>query len=158
MMKKISILMLMSVIAGTGVLQAQVRPIQPGQRGYTPPPLERAELNRGVENTLADLDAKMEIYQEEFNLDAFEMAVLKNSIIKFEEDRMAIMAIENMDYAERREQIEKLKPAFYKEVEVFLTEDEINRFIELYAGEDVMKSEMKKRKKAKKKKKKKNNG
>ena len=60
-MKKVSILMLMGLIAGTGSLQAQVSPIQPGQRGYTPPPLERAELNRSVENTLADLSRKTDI-------------------------------------------------------------------------------------------------
>lgn len=157
-MKKISLFLICAMVLGIGSgISQQISQIQPGQRGYTPPPLERGELNRSVENTLADLDAKMEIYQAEFDLDAFEMAVLKNSIIKFEEDKMAIMAEENIDYAQRREKIEKLKPAFYEQVEVFLTEDEINRFIELHAGESVMKSEMKKRKKAKKKKKKKKN-
>lgn len=156
-MKKISFLILGGLLLSGLSAQAQVSQIQPGQRGYTPPPMERAALNRGVENTLQDLDMKMDIYESEFSLDPFEKAVLKNSIIKFEEGRMAIMAEENMDYSKRVENIEKLKPAFYEEVQVFLTEDEINRFIELHFGEDAMRSEMKKRKKAKKKKKKNKN-
>ena len=145
-----SVAFMMTVIG----LNAQVSAIQPGQRGYTPPPMDRPALDRASENTLADLDMKMDIYEEEFQLDAFEKAVLKNSIVKFEEGRMAIINDSDLDYKKRQEAVEKLKPTFYQDVSVFLTEDEINKFIAMHFGEEAMKSEMKKRKKAKKKKKK----
>ena len=59
--------------------------IQRGQRGYTPPPLERVAGSKTIINTLVDIDEKMDFYEAELPLDAFEKEVLKNMIVDFED-------------------------------------------------------------------------
>ena len=123
--------------------------IQRGQRGYTPPPLEQGTKARSVENTLEDIEEKMDMYEAEFSLDAFEKEVMKNFIVEFEENKMATLRAENMEYEVRLQTIQKLEEKLSNDLKIFLTEEEIGRFGELHFTEKGNKKK-KKRKKDKK--------
>jgi len=133
---------------------AQLTQIQRGQRGYTPPPRPQEEKARSVENTLVDIDAKMAIYETEFSLDAFEKAVMKNLIVDFENDKMAVTGDETVSYKDRLEVISKLQEKLATEMEIFLTKDEIARFGEMHFAENGMKRKIKDIKKESKEKRK----
>ena len=135
--------------------QAQLSQIQRGQRGYTPPPLEPRETTMSVENTLENIDAKMEIYEAEFSLDAFEKEVMKNTLVDFEERRMATMANENMEYKAKLETVQKSQEQLATDLQVFLTQEEVARFGELHFGAELVDKEIRKKKKERKKKRKK---
>lgn len=150
MMRKLTVILLLSGMLLPCMATAQVTRIQPGQPGYTPPPLEREDKKMTVPNTLDDIDIKMDIYEKEFALDAFEKAVLRNSIVDFEEKRMAIMADEGLSYTEKIENVEPIKDQLMKEAGIFLTEKEIARFGELHMGTGELSKEVRKTKKERK--------
>ena len=130
----------------TGAFAQNLNGVQRGQRGYTPPPLEQEKKARAVENTLANINEKMDMYEAEFSLDAFEKAVMRNMIVEFEEGRMATMGAENMEYEVRIQTIQKLQEKLSTDLEVFLTEEEIGRFGELHFLENKGKKKKKKKK------------
>lgn len=128
-------------------IEAQsINTIQRGQRGYTPPPLEQEAKGRSVENTLEDIDEKMNMYEAEFSLDAFEKEVMKNFIIEFEEGKMETLRAENMEYEVRLQTIQKLEEKLSSDLTIFLTEEEIGRFGELHFTEKSKKKKKKKKK------------
>ena len=135
--------------------QAQLSQIQRGQRGYTQPPVEPRETTMSVENTLENINAKMEIYETEFSLDAFEKEVMKNTLVDFEERRMATMANENMEYKAKLEAVQKSQEQLASDLQVFLTQEEVARFGELHFGAELVDKEIRKKKKERKKKRKK---
>lgn len=137
--------------------QAQLSQIQRGQRGYIPPPLPARETTMSVENTLENIDAKMEIYEAEFSLDAFEKEVMKNTLVDFEERRMATMGDESIEYKTKVETVQKSQEQLAKDLQVFLTEEEVARFGELHFGAELIDKEIRKKKKERKKNRKKKN-
>lgn len=137
------------LILGMGAsLEAQnLGRVQRGQRGYTPPPLQTGDKKMYIEDELADIDTKMDIYQAELQLDEFEKAVMKNMIIDYETQRKAMLQDETIEYQKKMEQVEKYKEALRKELEVFLTEEEIRTFSNLHFNDDKLDKIVKKKKK-----------
>lgn len=117
--------------------------IQRGQRGYTPPPLERTPGARSVENTLVDIDEKMDFYEKELPLDAFEKAVLKNMIVDFEEKRMALYRDETIDFRTREEQLLNTEVQLRADLLAIFPEEKVDAFHELH----FMDKKLKKKKK-----------
>jgi len=103
-----------------------------GQRGYVPPPLDRDKGAISVDDTLKDIDGKMDIYEETFSLDSFEKAVLKNIIVDFETNKMKLLSNEAISYDIKQQTVLKLNDKLSKDVSVILTEEEINIFKELH--------------------------
>ena len=138
--------LLFIALAVNTVLSQNLQDIQRGQRGYVPPPLDREQGAMAIDNTLEYIDEEMDLYEQEFKLDAFEKAVLKNYIIEFETQKMGIQEREDISYDVKVQNILKLKETFRPKLLTLLNEDEIVRFQELHYA---TKSEKKKRRKNK---------
>jgi hypothetical protein len=119
--------------------------IQRGQRGYTPPPLERVAGSKTIINTLVDIDEKMDFYEAELPLDAFEKEVLKNMIVDFEEKKMALHADENIGYKIREEQVLKLEDQFRADLGGIFPAEKVDKFFGLHFMDEKLLKKKKKR-------------
>lgn len=147
-MNKTSIFLAVMMIVGSFTsLEAQnLNQIQRGQRGYSPPPLDREQGAISIENTVEQVDEKMELYAVEFGLDAFEKAVMKNYLVDFETEKMAILENENIAYDIKQQSVLKLNDKLRGKLATMLSEDELNRFAELHFGPQDKKKKRKKKK------------
>jgi len=146
--KFVVVLLCVGLFAIQPLCSQNVDRIQRGQRGYTPPPLPQGEKAISIDNTLEDIDQRMDVYEAEFSLDAFEKAVMKNFIVEFEEGKMNTLRNENMEYGVKLKTIKSYEEKLATELEIFLTQDEIGRFGELHFVKENRK--LKKKKKDKK--------
>ncbi|MDC7997950.1 hypothetical protein [Gilvibacter sediminis] len=136
-MKLKNLLLITILIFGSlGTAAAQnLGQIQRGQRGYVPPPLPRDQGAIAIENTLEDIDEKMDLYATEFELDAFEKAVVKNFIVEYEKEKMGIMADESIAYDVKQQSYKKLNEKLSGNLVTVLTEEQVARFGELHFSE-----------------------
>ena len=141
------ILFTVAVVLGTlGTSFGQnLNNIQRGQRGYIPPPLPREQGAIAIDNTLEDIDEKMDLYAAEFELDAFEKAVVKNYIVEYENEKMALLQNENITYDVKQQSILKLNDKLGATLSTMLTEDQVSRFGELHFGQQKKKKKKKKK-------------
>ena len=121
--------------------------VQRGQRGYIPPPLPRDQGAIAIENTLEGLDEKMDLYETEFELDAFEKAVVKNYIVEYETEKMELLQNEQISYDVKQQTILKLNDKLSGNLSTMMTEDQVMRFGELHFGDQKKKKRKKKRNK-----------
>ena len=141
------ILTILITISSFGSLEAQnLNSIQRGQRGYSPPPMERPQGAISIKNTVDQVDEKMELYAVEFSLDAFEKAVMKNYLVEFETEKMTLLENENIAYDVKQQSILKLNDKFRTKLATMLTEDELNRFAQLHFEPQDKKKKRKKKK------------
>ncbi len=134
------------VLAINPLLAQNLNDIQRGQRGYIPPPIDREQGGIAVENTLENIDQEMDIYAKEFELDAFEKAVLKNYIVEFETEKMALLSDETLSYDVKQQSLLKLNEKLRGKLNTVLTQDQIGAFELLHFAP---KSEKKKKRKKK---------
>lgn len=150
---KNTLLIMLAILATSMVNAQQADRIQRGQRGYVPEPRPLEQGAISIENSLLGIDEKMDSYETEFSLDAFEKEVMKNMIVEFETEKMALLSNEGLEYKLKMEGIEKLKVGLSNDLKIFLEEDEIGRFGELHFATKKMLKEKKKEEKRKRKKK-----
>ncbi|MEP2935150.1 MAG: hypothetical protein ABJM06_05495 [Gilvibacter sp.] len=147
MYKTSIILAMLMVVSAFTTLDAQnLNQIQRGQRGYSPPPLDREQGAISIENTVVQVDEKMELYAVEFELDAFEKAVMKNYLVDFETEKMAILENENVAYDIKEQSVLRLNENLREKLGTMLSEDELNRFAQLHFGPKQKKKKRKKKK------------
>ncbi|NQX78174.1 hypothetical protein [Gilvibacter sp.] len=146
-MKLKNLLLITILIFGSlGTAAAQnLGQIQRGQRGYVPPPLPRDQGAIAIEDTLEDIDEKMDLYETEFELDAFEKAVVKNYIVEYEKEKMGIMADESITYDVKQQSYKKLDEKLSGNLVTVLTEEQVARFGELHFGDKKKKKKKKRR-------------
>lgn len=144
------ILFTAAVILGTlGTAFGQnLNQVQRGQRGYIPPPIPRDQGAIAIDDTLEGLDEKMDIYATEFELDAFEKAVVKNYIVDYENEKMDLLRNENISYDVKQQSILKLNDKLRANLGTMLTEEQLGRFGELHFGDQKKKKKKKKRNKS----------
>jgi hypothetical protein len=147
-MYKLGIILAILLTMGSfGSLEAQnLNSIQRGQRGYSPPPLDRQQGAISIENSVEQVDEKMELYGIEFSLDAFEKAVMKNYLVEFETEKMAILENETIAYDIKQQSVLKLNDKLRNKLATMLTEDELNRFAQLHFDPQDKKKKRKKKK------------
>ncbi|WP_374959027.1 hypothetical protein [Gilvibacter sp.] len=148
MQPKNLLLILLIVFGSLGTAFSQnLGQIPRGQRGYVPPPLPREQGSIAIENTLEDIDEKMDLYAAEFELDAFEKAVVKNYIVEYEKEKMAVMADETVSYDVKQQTYKKLNEKLSGNLSTMLTEEQVARFGELHFGDQKKKKKKKRRNK-----------
>jgi len=131
----------------------QMRRIQPGQRGYVPPPKPPSEpyveLIDPYEQTIIILPKCV----EKFQLDDFEREILKNVLIKNFETRNSILEDKESNKEDRKKKIISADKSFYDGLLLVLTKDEVEVFKTMDFSET--KEDKKQKKKNRKKKRKK---
>lgn len=127
------------------LLAQNLNDIQRGQRGYTPPPLDREQGGIAIDNTLEDIDQKMDLYQQEFKLDAFEKAVLKNYIVDYETEKMALLQDETVSYDIKQQTILKYNDKLSAKLTTLLNEEQVAKFQELHFLEKSKKKKKKRK-------------
>ncbi len=87
-MKKILLLVIIAVFSTSfqDLDAQQMRQIQPGQRGYRPPPKPRPERYIELKDAYEETKIMLPKCVEKFNLDDFEKEILKNILIENFED------------------------------------------------------------------------
>lgn len=128
-----------------GTYAQQIGGIQRGQRGYVPPPVAREQGAMAIDDTLKDIDEKMDFYATEFELDAFEKAVVKNYIVEYETEKMTLLANENIEYEVKQQSVLKLNDKLSANLATMLSEDQLARFGELHFTKQKKRKNKKKR-------------
>ena len=146
MKRKIYFLGIALFVFGLHTMVAQnLNDIQRGQRGYSPPPLDREQGGIAIDNTLEDIDEKMDLYQQEFSLDAFEKAVLKNYIVDFETEKMSLLENETISYDVKQQSLLKLNDKLSTTLATLFTEEELTKFQILHFQEGSKKKKRRKK-------------
>jgi len=127
-----TIAVVLIVFAFNPLVAQNLNDIQRGQRGYSPPPMPREQGAISIADPLEDIDQKMDLYQEEFTLDAFEKAVLKNYLVEFETEKLGILENETISYDVKQQAILKLNDKLSAKLITLLTEEEVVKFQALH--------------------------
>jgi len=147
-MKRILItitLLLFSVLS----FSQQLNNIQRGQRGYAPMPKYDGSAYVSSLDIYKELDKVLPKCKLEFNLDEFEMQILKGLLIDKMEGYNLI--IDNEDYTRdvRQSKLKLNEFEFVKSLNSIFTSEEVSRYIEMDFESDKVEKK-KKRKKRKK--------
>jgi len=140
------------------VFSQQLNNIQRGQRGYAPMPKYDNSAYVSKLDIYKELSKILPKCQVEFNLDEFEMQIIKGLLIKKMENYNAI--VENEDYSRdiRQNKLKANEFQYIKSLSSILDSKEIARYIEMdFENEKQVKVKRKKNKKSKKNKKNKDN-
>ncbi len=144
------ILTFLLLVTSFGTLEAQnLNNIQRGQRGYVPPPIDRVQGGISIENTVEQVDDKMDLYEVELSLDSFEKAVMKNYVLDFEKEKMALLENENIAYDVKQKSVLKLNEALSIKLATLLNEEELSRFNHLHFAPKGKKKKKKRKNKDK---------
>jgi len=108
--------------------------------------------NYAASQILEGIDPKMDLYEKELPLDAFEKAVLRNMILDFEKNKLAIQQDEKIDYMDKKQNLLTLADKFLKDLEEILSKEKISNFNSLYFDPDIDKKIKKESRKRKRKK------
>ncbi len=154
-MKKLVFLVLVfGFIFNLQVVDAQqFRSIQPGQRGYVPPPkFDNRAAFIELKDPQKELDIVLPKCVEQFKLDAFEQEIFKGLFVKKIEDQNVILEDKGNTREDRKKKILLLNKAFHKDLLAILTPEEVDYFKVM----DFSENQEDKKKKKKRRKKKKN--
>ena len=136
------------VLANSFIFSQSVYNTQRGQRGYSPMPRYDNTPYVSALDVYEELNKILPKSTIEFNLDEFEVQILKGYLIyKFENHNLIV---ENEDYSreERQKNLKSLEVQFLKFLATILEPEEIIRFVDM--DFEYTKEERKKRKKNKK--------
>jgi hypothetical protein len=130
----------------------QRRRIQPGQRGYVPPPKPPSEPFVELIDPYEQTNIMLPKCVEKFQLDDFEQEILKNVLIKNFEVRNAILQDKESGKDERKRKVIEADKNFNNELLLILTPEEVEVFKTMDFTQTREEKKLKKKKKKRKKK------
>jgi hypothetical protein len=154
-MKKVFLLFFVGALYMTfqNLNAQQMRSIQPGQRGYVPPPKAPSEPYVELIDPYKQANIMLPKCVEKFQLDDFEREILKNALIKNFEVRNAILEDKESGKDERKKKVIEADKSFSNDLLLILTPEEVKIFKTMdfrETKEDKKKKKKKKREKRKK--------
>ncbi|MCH1547317.1 MAG: hypothetical protein L7S44_01990 [Flavobacteriaceae bacterium] len=149
-MKKIVFTLCLLLISNLGFSQ-QLNNIQRGQRGYAPMPKYNNSAYVSTLDIYKELSKILPKCQLEFNLDDFEMQIIKGLLIEKMENYNTI--VENEDYTRdvRQSKLKANEFQYIKSLSSILDSEEIARYIEMDFENDRDDKKKKRNKKKNKK-------
>jgi len=147
-MKK-GLVLVVFILFSISSFSQQINNIQRGQRGYAPMPKYNSSAYVSSLDIYKELDKVLPKCKVEFNLDEFEMQILKGLLIDKMEGYNLI--IDNEDYTRdvRQSKLKLNEFEFVKSLNSIFSSEEVSRYIEMDFEND--KEEKKKKRKKRKK-------
>jgi len=129
-MKKIFFLVIIGVFSMSfqNIEAQQMRQIQPGQRGYRPPPKPRTERYIELKDAYEETKKMLPKCVEKFNLDDFKKEILKNILVENFEAKNVVIGDKDSSHESRTKRIIEIDKKFYQDLTLILTSEEIEAF------------------------------
>lgn len=140
------ILVLTIFLLGTCGMSAQLSNVQRGQRGYTPTARPYGQYDGEKTDPYEILSERIPVFTETFGLDTFESEVLKSILLTSYERMAAISDDPKLKFTDKQELIMAEDAILRKELNVILSEEQINTLMVMDFSEKSKKKKKKKKK------------